>query len=190
MRATFVKSARKAQSNCGKCGNAINVGDSYRWAKAFRGPKLVRCINCRFSAADLEPNAKRAIVVGAQEEAEAALAELSSTCTDVDAAACLEEMVTDVMSNFASQIREAAEEWEASADSIEDGFGHETEQSTEMRDLASEVESWADDAESWSSPNGDFDESEHAPEDVTDALETWADEVTSSALEIINDTRI
>lgn len=47
----------------------------------------------------------------------------------------------------ASAIRELAGEKEESAQNMEDGFGHETEQSEELRDISEQLESWADDVE-------------------------------------------
>lgn len=57
----------------------------------------------------------------------------------------------DDVENLANEIAEAvrglASESEEAADNIEEGFGHETQQSEEARERAQNLESWADDIE-------------------------------------------
>lgn len=47
----------------------------------------------------------------------------------------------------AQEIRDLAEEKAQSASNMEEGFGHETEQSAELAETAEQLESWADDLE-------------------------------------------
>lgn len=50
-------------------------------------------------------------------------------------------------SEKAQEIRDLASEKQEAADNMESGFGHETEQSSQLADIADQLESWADDLE-------------------------------------------
>jgi len=70
--------------------------------------------------------------------------------------------VVSVLQEVADEIRGLAEEREEAAGNIEDGFGHETEMSANLREHADNLNSFADDLESWSADEdapdpGDFD---------------------------------
>jgi len=59
----------------------------------------------------------------------------------------------EYVSDIVEAIRELASEKEEGASNIESGFGHETEQSTELREASEQLESWADEFESIAWPD-------------------------------------
>jgi hypothetical protein len=121
--------------------------------------------------------------------------DLSAVEDNSDVVLALEEM--------ASNIREIADEKEEGADNIESGFGHETEQSMELRDISEQLRSWADEVESADIPdfpepeeddceacdatgyvNGDVDDAEQAACEECDATgRVTPDEVSDEARE-------
>ena len=64
----------------------------------------------------------------------------------------------------AEEIRGLAEEKRESASNIEEGFGHETEQSTELNDIADQLDGWADEVEQADIPEAPEPEEEDCPE--------------------------
>lgn len=70
---------------------------------------------------------------------------------DVSDAASVED-VEQVLSEAAEAIREIAEQKNESADSVEDGFGHETQTSMDLREVAESLEAWADEIEATDVP--------------------------------------
>jgi hypothetical protein len=63
------------------------------------------------------------------------------------------EDVTEALSEAAEAIREIASEKEEGADNIESGFGHETFQSSELREQADALNEWADEVEQTDVPD-------------------------------------
>lgn len=57
--------------------------------------------------------------------------------------------VKAVLEAAAEEARGLAEQRTEAADNMEDGFGHETEQSATLREHADNIESWADELEQW-----------------------------------------
>ena len=57
------------------------------------------------------------------------------------------EDVQNALNEMAEEARSLASEKEEAAENIESGFGHETEQSSELREIADQLNSWADDIE-------------------------------------------
>jgi hypothetical protein len=60
---------------------------------------------------------------------------------------------SELVSEIVEAIRELASEKEEAASNMEDGFGHETEQSNELRETADALEGWADELENISWPD-------------------------------------
>lgn len=165
-RVNHVKNARKDQGSCGKCGKPLNVGDPYRWWKFRYGGKHKRCMapECSPKAADLTQSPFLSTLYTAQE----VLNDAGSEAVPEDAAAMLRD--------GAEQLREAAEIRTEAADNMEDGFGHETEPSSMLREEGESVEYWADEIE------GIADTLEnHEDEDVEGDLEEWVAEQCEAA---------
>lgn len=64
-----VEKARNDQGNCGKCGQPIKAGDSYRWWKGRYTGKRVRCSkpSCTPQLYELETNPLRAEAMQAED---------------------------------------------------------------------------------------------------------------------------
>jgi hypothetical protein len=75
-----------------------------------------------------------------------------------------EEQAKEAAGEVADAIEELAEEKEESAQNMEDGFGHETEQSAELRETADSLRSWAEEVRDVDMP--DFPEAD--PGDCSD----------------------
>lgn len=142
-RVTHVASSRSTQL-CGRCGKEIKKGAPYKWAKRFKGPKMIRCDTCEFRPTDLSTS-KMAII-------EECLSEIN-----LGACETVEEM-RSVCEEVATTIKEVAEEYRESSTNIEDGFGHATEQSEELSQKADELENWADEIEAAPDNVEQFDE--------------------------------
>lgn len=145
--------------SCEKCGKEIEVGQPYKHVTPKSGPyggrTRRRCASCpTWEAWDLS-NALWArieqVISPAQDAVEDAKA-------DHDA-----EAVRSALEEAAQGIRELAEEKAESAQNMEDGFGHETEQSTELREQGEQLEQWADEIESADIP--DFPEEPEGEQD-------------------------
>ena len=107
-RVTRVQKAAKAQGDCGRCGKPIEKGDPYQHASpGWRGPKLVRCLNCSFRGSELT-GSKLSEAYAAIEDAGD---EITDESTQEDCEASLQ--------NAADRIREVAEEYRASSDEWE-----------------------------------------------------------------------
>jgi hypothetical protein len=167
MRVNHVKKARKDQGTCGKCGKAIKAGDAYKWAKGRFGPRMVRCDSCAFRQSDLTSSDKLSQVYAAQEAAENAMAEW-----DPDDA----NEAKQILETLAETIREVAEEYQQSADSIRDNFA-ESPTADECEEKANELESWVDECEDAASECEEFDEEGvEFDEDEVEAEEGESDE--------------
>jgi len=129
-----VKKARKDQGECGDCGKQIRAGQPYKWwTVGFRSRyKHKRCDECITPMPSArESNPKVAAILAVEET------------FDTTSAKCREDLVS-VLEDAASGIRDAGEQWTESADEMEQGFGHETEQSNEQREKGEAAEGWAE----------------------------------------------
>lgn len=165
---------------CESCGNPINIGDPYKWVaprahRAAKGIKRNRHLTCpSWKSSELTSSPHLATIYAAQEDAEVSLAMLSVSSIDEveDVAIQLEEIAGE----FADQLQSAVESYEESASNIEDGFGHETYQSEELRQKSEDVQSWADEAEQHQVDRFDASDIEHLEDDdeeIEAALEDW-----------------
>jgi len=195
-RVTLVQHARK-ENACGRCGRTIWVDDPYRWAKprvhrAAAGRKLVRCMSpgCAFRQSDLTTS-KMAGVYSAQESlADAMLGEF----TPNDLLNSLQEA--------AEEVRGVGEEYREGAENIEQGFGHETEQSMEMAEKAEALETYAtgleevtfDDADEYDELEDEAGKLDGEDEERLEAIEARQSEIReeseSTAQEAIDDLSI
>jgi len=140
----------QAPLTCGSCGQPINIGDPYKWVaprahRAARGVKKVRHTSCpSWKASELTSSQHLATIYAAQEDAEVELATLSiDSLEDVEG---MVERLQEIASAFADNLQEAVDSYAESADNIEDGFGHETYQSQELRENSEAIEGWMEEA--------------------------------------------
>lgn len=162
-RITHVKAARKTkgQRRCWRCNKDINEGDSYSWVALRVGRMSTRknfCTEHPPRASDMTTSDKLARLYEAQESVEDAL--------DGD---FTRDDVAQALRDAGEAAQEVAQEYEESADNIEEGFGHETQMSEEIREKSSNCEDWsstldsaADDVESLDDPDDEDDVKEAA----------------------------
>ena len=131
------------------------LGDPYRWIKFNRRPRTVRCMApaCAFKRSDLTTSEKLGRIYDAQDSAEDAIAAWSGEADDLKT----------ILSDLASEIRDVAQEYNDSADNMEQAFTGGSPTIDDCRDKADQLESWADEIE-----NVDFDEWEPAKEEADD----------------------
>lgn len=141
---------------CEACGKEIEVGSPYKHVTPKSGPfggfRRVRCADC--------PTWQPWDLSGALW---ARLAQIANDFWTEFSNAESPEDVTAAVESAAEEIRSLAGEKQEAADNLESGFGHETEQSQELADIADQLESWADEFESAELP-------EH-PEGETESCE-------------------
>ena len=136
-RVNRVLRARKYQGKCGKCGDELTPGAPYRWWKFNSrfggGGKHKRCMKqeCSPRQSDLTASPKLSRLCSAQEMVE-------------DAMSTGKEALHEALTSAAEQVREVGEEYRESAQNIEDGFGHRTQQCDDLDEKADEVDAWAD----------------------------------------------
>lgn len=191
-----IKSARKTKDGerptCYTCHQPIEVGQGYYKNSPSRFSPTYSwhegCPSPRSSV--LESNEKRGVAYGACEDAHDAVDTIDGVLPlqeggvpieapiEVRAKYVMDE-VGDIFTALAEGIEGAAEMWRESATNIEEGFGHETERSSEMNDhaevysdVASEAEQGADQVNGWD-PDAGFD------------FEEWLDNVRTEAHEAI-----
>jgi len=140
-RVNRVGKCRKAQGNCGGCGDPIKKGDPYiHWSPGFRGSKRRRCTKpgCYPRPSALTANDRLSTVYGAQEDVEDTIKDWDRR--DIDA-------LKDAMTEAAEHIREMGEEYQESADTI-----NETAEGSpiaeECEEKANGLSEWADEIES------------------------------------------
>jgi hypothetical protein len=122
---------------CGKCGKEIAVGDPYKHTtvkRTYGGVRMVRCVDCPDWRQWELTTSKMAPIMQAQDQTS------FDDCEDY-------QSIVDTLEEFANTVRDVAAEYEESADNIEDGFGHETYQSAELREKYEALEAWADELE-------------------------------------------
>jgi hypothetical protein len=172
-----VKAAQKAQ-RCNTCGQPIEVGQSYKWFKmklARGGVKKSYHPGC-----NIPPSHRTTSRMGQIWDAQ----EVASN--GIFGAESLADIEAELQS-FAEAVRSVGEEYTESADNIESGFGHETFQSTELRERGEALDSWADDLENWEftgdeEPDEETYEPENEDDDTfEDAHQAWLDNVQQEA---------
>jgi len=126
----------KPMPQCSKCGVVIEVGQPYKYTETYNRT-IIRCEACPTPQPWEYSSSLSARVAQLEHEA-------NQAC---DAATDLESLEA-ARDDFAAEVRSLAEEKEEAAQNMEDGFGHSTYQSDEIRDVAEQLSSWADDIES------------------------------------------
>lgn len=116
----------------------ITKGNTYWYWTPYRGRKRRSSTHPRPS--QVEPNDTKANVFGAVEDLADFLAATTAETTKED--------VENIIESCKEVADTAYDEMEEKADNIEDGFGHETMQSEEFREYASEIEQWGQDLDS------------------------------------------
>jgi hypothetical protein len=92
--------------------------------------------------------------------------------------------------SIAEEIRGLAEEKNEAADNMESGFGHETEQSQELSEIADNLESWADDVAN-ACDSLEFPEADVTPDDeMADAMEAWREEAQQAIQDALDNSPI
>jgi hypothetical protein len=174
---------------CEKCGKVIEVGTPYKWVKPKSGPyggrQRNRCAGCpSWKPSELTGSAALSTLYGAQEAAEDALAAWDPE-DGVDALA-------EILTTLAEGVREAAEVYEESANNMEDGFGHETYQSAELREKAEELNGQADTVESAADDLEEFDEdaAKTEVEDEVDRDDYVSEGLTEEEIDALHEAAI
>jgi len=174
-----VKKCRKSPGKCGRCSKEIKKGDGYQWWKFRYGGKRVRCLECpRPRYSELISSGKLSAIEAARESIQDAIEAFRG---DHDI-----ESLRSALETAAEDVRQVAEEYRESAQNIEDGFGHSTQQSDELNERGDAVEAGADQIESAAGELEDFDEegeegeTEEAKEERKEA---WVEEQTNKAEE-------
>ena len=132
--------ARK-EYKCGKCGETIHKGEKYKKAKLRYSPTMFRCMKfeCRFRQSDLKSSDKLSRAYAVVEMFE------DSAFDDEKPIESLQDL-SSLLDDACSQIQEISDEYNESADNIEEHFS-ETDQSSECREKAENLDSWRDDLE-------------------------------------------
>lgn len=138
---------------CGSCGEEIAIGTPYKHISPRSGPYGGRTLYRHEDCPTWH-------VWEYSSSLSARTAEISHDFWNDFNENVLEEQdqVQDILNSAAERVRELAEEKRESASNIEDGFGHETQMSSELNDIADQLDSWADDIENADLP--DFPEPE------------------------------
>jgi hypothetical protein len=138
----YIKSARasKAPRKCLRCGNEIQVGESYKKVDLKTGPysSITRnwCKDHSPRASELTTNDRMSRLLGAQETLEDSLAAFQQGQLDLDA----------LKSDFEMQADEAesvADEYEESIDNMPESLQYSA-QADEMREKADAIREWAE----------------------------------------------
>jgi hypothetical protein len=169
---------------CDYCGKEIAVGSAYRIVKLRFGARYRHAEHPSWQPWDLS-SAMWARIAQVVDGAEKALNDWSGEDTSE---------VESILADAASEMEGLAEEREESAENMEQGFGHETEKSTELREHADNIRDYASELENWSwsgddrPDEGDFDSDEEQEQTFDEALEEWMEEVRESAREALSET--
>jgi hypothetical protein len=137
--------------SCGFCHKPIEIGTPYKHMSPKSGPYGGRQLNRHEACPTWN-------VWDYSNSMSARIAQMEHDFQEALGAAQDSDDVTSALQEMAEAVRELAAEKEEAGQNIEDGFQHETEQSTELKDIAEQLESWADDIENADVP--DFPEPE------------------------------
>jgi len=121
MKIHVVEKAKKPYK-CGGCGKEIEKGEPYKWARPFRGSKMLRCSDCMFRRSELTTSDKMFRVFSAVEVMGAVLAPLDSTVqytSVLDDIRAQTEVVVAEINDVADEYDEAAQSWEGKGSAAE-----------------------------------------------------------------------
>lgn len=185
---------------CGKCGITIVIGESYMWwanrlPGAPSGHRNIRCSACPPSIAERTPGRAGEFMM-AQQNAEGEIAqwcgEMQNLLTAPTPDAESLYAPRDVLDGFADEVEGISQEMIESADNMEEGFGHATSTSDELRERGEDLESQASDVRETDFEDvpdrDDFcgTEGEFEAEEYLAALEAWITDCETAAVEAIN----
>jgi len=148
-----VKKSQK-QHRCSACGQPIEVGQPYKWFKMKLSRGGIK--KSYHETCTIPPSHRTTSRMGIIWDAQAAVD--FSAAEDFDG-------IRQELETFAETVREVAEEYNESAQNIEDGFGHATYQSDELRERGEALESWADEIEQWDFSGEEPDEGDYETTD-------------------------
>lgn len=134
------KSRPKPLLRCESCGKDIEIGTPYKHVTPKSGPyggyQRNRHADCPTWRPSELSSSKMAAIMAAQESFEDQIASAEDWDT-----------IKQLLDEVAEAAREVASEYGESADNMEDGFGHETSASAELREKSDALEGWADELE-------------------------------------------
>lgn len=131
-----VKEVAPRRRACRRCGHEIQVGEAFKYFSKRYGGTTFYCAAHSPRPSEMT-SGKTAQLLAIGEALEDAVADAE---TPEDVKTALEQARDDAES--------LKDEYEESATNIVDGFGHETYQSEELAEKASEIETWMDELES------------------------------------------
>lgn len=141
-RINYVKSTRKDQGHCGKCGDPLPKRSAYRYIKFRYAGKRVRCMkaSCNFRQSDLTSSDKLSRAYAAGEYVEDAVGRF---VLEVHVSEILDgaQNIADAVEESKSEIEEVAQEYNDSADNIEMAFDY-SPTAEECREKAENLENW------------------------------------------------
>ena len=152
--------------NCRACGQPIQIGEPYKWFKQKQARGGIK--KCYHPGCTIPPSHRTTSRMGTIWDAQADLS--------LDGCESLDDIST-AMQEFAETVREVGNEYTESADNMESGFGHETEQSQEIRERGEGLETWAEELESWEFQGEVPEEDDFVTtgSDFSEAVKAWED---------------
>lgn len=191
MRINYVQHALKKGLVCGKCNKPIGhshndkktkkriLGDAYLWIKPRYGGKRIRCVACPFRDSDLTTSEKLGRVYDARDTARDAISQWDGEDLQ-DLRAALEDCINEV--------REVADEYNESADNIEQSFPNGSPTSEDCREKADALSSWCDEMESVDLEDREEEDDEETDEegDADEKRSEWAEAQRDTALGVVD----
>jgi hypothetical protein len=183
-----VKSSRKDQGKCSKCGTELPVGTGYLyWYPGFRSRyKIVRCLKDEcFPRPSERETSKAATILSAQESFADSIGELTSK-DDIEAA----------VQEVADAVREVADEYQEALDQWENGNEQLQEKVDTYEGSASEIDGWSFDGDDEPRLCEEHDEVERGSAAVEDCgvcqqlEEEWIEEVRDAAREAVDNIEL
>lgn len=175
MKVHVVEKARpsKRTRKCRTCGHEIQVGEKYRYFKKRYGGFSYYCAQHTPRPSEMTTG-KAAQLLSIGEDLEDAIAD--ATCP---------ADVRQALEDAQQAAQELAEEYEESASNMEDGLGHETSMSEELRSKGEEIAEWADELEK--AVHQIEDDPEKEDDESEEAYQKRLEEATEEAVSIAND---
>lgn len=159
---------------CEKCGRAIEVGQEYQEVRQKRqlgGVTRRRCSTCpKWLASELTTSEFLARLLEAEESE-------PDVGIDPDDPVSTIENLEALRDHYAEACHEAAQvRWDA-ADAMDDGFGHETEISSNLREQGDQADDIGDQLDDVDLSDGPAEDDEEAEDEFVEWAEAKADEI-------------
>ena len=182
----------RVDRKCGRCGVEIPVGSRYFYFQHKFSPVSYRCEKHYPRQSELTTSDKLSTVYSIQERIEDLIGAFDYD--DIDAMVSGLEDLSAELETMSEEARQVAEEYNTSADNMEEHFPSGSYQIDEIREKSQACEEWADELES---AKGDVDEAindltykqaeyEDFDEDDED-VETSKDEILEDCRQIVED---